>query len=456
MPSRRHRVAHRTTHRSKDREICRVFDPSQNMTENDVIGKTWDGALRLGLVRDGLSVIMLLSVCAHFDTGRRVGRHRGGCHAARVVVVSFSWALRQRPLKKLPKVGGGSFLMPPRAKLKAPAAARAAAAPGATVEHLPEVLRALLSVENESRGIAEATLKALAKDARSGGVFVAALLQHARSDADAAVRQLAAVVLKRRVLTHWSALPVDHQEQFKNVLLEGIVSEPVPAVRRAIADVVSKVAKATVPLGAWNALPEFLAQCSASPEESHRVVAFVLFASLTETIVGTMTKHFSTLGGLFTGGLSDASSQVRVAALKAVLALVINAPGESKEETNVLSSLVVPVLAVAKHALESGEEKYGSLAFEVLDELVEQQPKALTGHIELIVAFCLEVASLGNLDNTTRRKALDVLSFLARHKPKALVKAKIVPNLIKALCPLCGEPKEDLLYGDDEVDENTG
>jgi hypothetical protein len=72
------------------------------------------------------------------------------------------------------------------------------------------------------------------------------------------------------------------------------------------------------------------------------------------------------------------------------------------------------------------------------------------------VAFCLEVASLGNLDNTTRRKALDVLSFLARHKPKALVKAKIVPNLIKALCPLCGEPKEDLLYGDDEVDENTG
>ena len=49
--------------------------------------------------------------------------------------------------------------MPPRAKLKAPAAA--APASGAALEHLPEILRALLSAENESRGVAEATLKAL-------------------------------------------------------------------------------------------------------------------------------------------------------------------------------------------------------------------------------------------------------------------------------------------------------
>ena len=89
MPSRRNRVVHRTTHRSKPGEICRVFDPSENVSDNDVVGKTWDGALRLGLDCDGRSLIAVLSARGCFDTRRRGGRHRVGCHAARRVVVSF-------------------------------------------------------------------------------------------------------------------------------------------------------------------------------------------------------------------------------------------------------------------------------------------------------------------------------------------------------------------------------
>ena len=342
--------------------------------------------------------------------------------------------------------------MPPRAKLKAPAAA--APASGAALEHLPEILRALLSAENESRGVAEATLKALVRDAR--GRCVAALLRHARGDADASVRQLAAVVLKRKVLAHWSTLAPPHQEDFKNALLEGVVREPVPAVRRAIADVVSKVAKATVPMGAWGALPEFLAQCAQSPEEGHREVAFVLFASLTETIVGTMTRHYATLGALFQSGLGDASPSVRAAALRAALALTANAPARgSKDETDILRGLVLPVLAVARNAIAVGEERDASLAFEVLDELAEAQPRALAGRIEDVVAFCVEVAGARHLDAVTRRRALDAVSFLARHKPKALCRAKVVPPLLRALCPLCGEPKESELAGDDDVDDEN-
>ena len=345
--------------------------------------------------------------------------------------------------------------MPPRAKLKAPAAA--APASGATLEHLPEILRALLSADNASRGVAEATLKALIRDAR--GRCVAALLRHARGDADASVRQLAAVVLKRKVLAHWSTLAPPHQEDFKNALLEGVVREPVPAVRRAIADVVSKVAKATVPMGAWSALPEFLAQCAQSPEEGHREVAFVLFASLTETIVGTMTRHYATLGALFRSGLADASLRVRVAALRAALALASNAPetrkSGSRDETEILRELVLPVLAVARNAIAAGEERDASLAFEVLDELAEAQPRALAGRIEDVVAFCVEVAGARHLDAVTRRRALDAVSFLARHKPKALCRAKVVPPLLRALCPLCGEPKESELAGDADVDDEN-
>ena len=357
---------------------------------------------------------------------------------------------RERKRRRIRRASTVQGLMPPRAKLKAPSAA--APASGATLEHLPEILRALLSAENESRGVAEATLKALVREAR--GQCIAALLRHARGDADASVRQLAAVVLKRKVLAHWSTLSPQHQEDFKNALLEGVVREHIPAVRRAIADVVSKVAKATVPMGAWSALPEFLAQCAQSPEEGHREVAFVLFASLTETIVGTMTRHYATLGNLFQSGLADASLRVRVAALRAALALVANAPEKgSKDETEILRGLVLPVLAVARNAIAAGDERDAALAFEVLDELAEAQPRALAGRIEDVVAFCVEVAGTRGLDAVTRRRALDVVSFLARHKTKALCRAKVVPPLLRALCPLCGEPKESELAGEADVDD---
>ena len=323
-----------------------------------------------------------------------------------------------------------------------------AAAPGATLADLPELLRALLSADNDVRGRAEATLKAVAKDPQ----VVPALLNHARSDADPQVRQLAAVVLKRRVLAHWSKLPRDHQEQVKNILLDAIVKEPLGVVRRSVAGRREQVAKATVPMGQWNQLPEFLAQCTQSPEEAHRDVAFVLFASLTETIISVMTQHFATLGGLFRAGLGDASLSVRLAALRAVLALICNMSGEPGE-IKIAQELVPHVISTARNAIAAGEETNAGLAYEVLDELIESQPKALAGHIPDVVGFCVEVASAPGLESVTRRRALDVIAFLARYKPKALLRAKLVAPLLRVLCPLCGEPKEEQLAGEDDAGE---
>ena len=322
------------------------------------------------------------------------------------------------------------------------------AATGATVADLPQILTALLAADNDVRGSAEATLRVVARDAN----VVPALLTHARGDPDPQVRQLAAVVLKRRVLGHWPRLPRDAQEQVKHILLDGVVKEPVGLVRRSIADVVSKVAKATVPMGQWNALPEFLAQCTQSPEEAHRDVAFVIFASLTETIVSVMTQHFATLGGLFQNGLNDASLKVRVAALRAVLSLVTNTTGEPNE-VKIIQGLVPQIIATARNAIAAGEEENAGLAFEVLDELIESQPKALSGHVPDVVAFCVECANATQLETVTRRRALDVVSFLARHKPKALLRAKLVQPLLRSLCPLVGEPKEEDLAGEDDIDE---
>ena len=109
----------------------------------------------------------------------------------------------------------------------------------ATLANLPELLRALLAPDNDVRDKAEATLKVLGKDPQ----IVPALLTHVRNDTDPQVRQLSAVVLKRRILGQWAKLSRETHEQVKSVLLDGIVKEPLGIVRRSIADVVSKVAK---------------------------------------------------------------------------------------------------------------------------------------------------------------------------------------------------------------------
>lgn len=132
-------------------------------------------------------------------------------------------------------------------------------------------------------------------------------------------------------------------ETAKSLLLDIIVREPISPVRRATADVVSVIAKHTVPQGEWNQLLEFLYQCSSSDSKEHREVALMLFASLTETIGAppvllvrllstrdaqpftpnlpsssgdVLRPHFQTLQGIFARGLQDQEESVRVAALK--------------------------------------------------------------------------------------------------------------------------------------------
>ena len=128
---------------------------------------------------------------------------------------------------------------------------------------------------------------------------------------------------------------------------------------------------------------------------------------------GPNAAHFATLGGLFNNGLGDASSKVRLSALRATLALVSNASGDaSGPEMAIVRGLVPGVLAAARRAVAAGEEDHAGVAYEVLDELIESTPAALAGKVPELVAFCVEVASSPSLGTTTRRRALDVVAFL--------------------------------------------
>ncbi|CAN6584522.1 unnamed protein product [Malus baccata var. baccata] len=182
-------------------------------------------------------------------------------------------------------------------------------------QSLELLLIQFLMPDNDARRQAEDQIKRLAKDPQ----VVPALVQHLRTAKTPNVRQLAAVLLRKKITGHWAKLSPQIKHLVKQSLIESITMEHSPPVRRASANVVSVVAKYAVPAGEWPDLLPFLFQCSQSAQEEHREVAFILFSSLTETIGNTFRPHFADLQALLLKCLQDETSNcVRVAALKAV------------------------------------------------------------------------------------------------------------------------------------------
>ncbi|KAJ7524132.1 hypothetical protein O6H91_18G079600 [Diphasiastrum complanatum] len=260
------------------------------------------------------------------------------------------------------------------------------------MEQLELLLLQFLMPDNEARRNAEEQIKQLAKDPQ----LVPALLHQIRAARSPNVRQLAAVLLRKKITGHWMKLTPQIRDSVKSSLLEGIAVEHSPLVRRASANVVSIVAKHAVPTGEWPELLPFLFQCSQSAQEDLREVALILFSSLTETIGGILRPHFATLQSIFVSGLRDQqSSRVRIAALKAVGALVgyiqseqevaiqiISWLSKYKPKTLVKNKVVAPILAVMCQILaepdyrrDEDDVSADRAAAEVLDTMAMSLPK---------------------------------------------------------------------------------
>lgn len=304
-------------------------------------------------------------------------------------------------------------------------------------QSLELLLIQFLMPDNDARRQAEDQIKRLAKDPQ----VVPALVQHLRTAKTPNVRQLAAVLLRKKITGHWAKLSPQLKQLVKQSLIESITLEHSAPVRRASANVVSIIAKYAVPAGEWPDLLPFLFQFSQSEQEEHREVALILFSSLTETIGQTFRPHFADMQALLLKCLQDeTSNRVRIAALKAI--------GSFLEFTNDGAEVVkfrefIPsILNVSRQCLASGEEDVAVIAFEIFDELIESPAPLLGDSVKSIVHFSLEVSSSHNLEPNTRHQAIQIISWLAKYKYNSLKKHKLVIPILQVMCPLLAELNE--------------
>lgn len=302
-------------------------------------------------------------------------------------------------------------------------------------QSLELLLIQFLMPDNDTRRQAEEQIRRLARDPQ----VVPALVHHLRTAKTPNVRQLAAVLLRKKITSHWPKLPPDSKASLKQALIDSITLDHSHPVRRASANVVSIIAKYAIPAGEWPELLPFLFQCSQSPQEDHREVALILFSSLTETIGATFQSHLNNLQPILLKCLQDeTSSRVRIAALKAVGSFIeyVNDGGDI---VKMFRDFVPSILNISRQCLANGEEDVASIAFEIFDELIESPAPLLGDSVRSIVQFSLEVSANQDLEINIRQQAIQIISWLVKFKASFLKKHKLVVPILQVMCPLLTE-----------------
>ncbi|KAG5548765.1 hypothetical protein RHGRI_014200 [Rhododendron griersonianum] len=271
-------------------------------------------------------------------------------------------------------------------------------------QSLELLLIQFLMPDNDARRQAEDQIKRLAKDPQ----VIPALVHHLRTAKTPNVRQLSAVLLRKKITGHWAKLSPQLRQLVKHSLIESITLEHSPPVRRASAN----------------------------------VVALILFSSLTETIGNSFQPHFADLQSLLLKCLQDeTSNRVRVAALKAVGSF-LECTHDGAEVVK-FREFIPSILNVSRQCLASGEEDVAVIAFEIFDELIESPAPLLGESVKAIVQFSLEVCSSQNLETSTRHQAIQIISWLAKYKSNTLKKHKLVIPILQVICPLLAEASEN-------------
>jgi len=274
-------------------------------------------------------------------------------------------------------------------------------------------LTELLQPDTSRVKAAEATLKPYLKDPRCLG----GLLEQIQANPNPGVRQIAAVVLRKRIPSYWSKLDPNSQATVQQALLSILQAEAERPVRKAVVTVTCAVAKPCFarPDTHWTMLLEFVNACCAAPHDEAREMGFMLLEYLSETIGRHLEEIAPSLVPLLGAGLADSNPSVQAAALRAGGMLMGSLA--SSELVLPFQDLVPSMLGVLRQRCESGDEDVVSQVLDALEELAQAPIPVLNKHVPALVGFLLEIIKADGLEAAIRDQVLAT----AVHKSKPCV-----------------------------------
>ena len=297
-------------------------------------------------------------------------------------------------------------------------------------------------LDADTRKDAEARLaKLLAKPSSGGPLFTVM-----RGSAHIAVRQLAGVLLRKKVIAYWNRLSVAHKEELQRALLAQLAAEPERLVRKAVVSVIAALAKVTLPGGGWKDLVTVLQSCPQSPDPQVRELGQVLVRELVEGLGPRLAEQSALLKPIFAAGLADHELAVRVAALKACVLYLTHLEDEKPAAAKSYAELVPALLAATQAAMSSGHDAAAQAALESITELVEVEARVLRPYTQQLTVFLCGVMGSRDVEATVRVCAGNVLTQLLVSRPqtiakKGLLASHLLPALVTSLLEF--DPEED-------------
>jgi methionyl-tRNA formyltransferase len=187
----------------------------------------------------------------------------------------------------------------------------------ATEIDLGTILAHCLVADNEVRRSAEAALK----QAVANPSCIGALLQQLQQSPHPEIRQLAALVIRRRINSHWKNFDPNAQGNIKQMLLTCLVNETQRLVQQSIAMVLVALAKGMN--GQWPELWSNLSQLALHQSDSVREGAVNTFRLLlSDDVGGVLENSLKDVHQLMVHALQDRNLNVQQHALHGIGSMV--------------------------------------------------------------------------------------------------------------------------------------
>ena len=246
---------------------------------------------------------------------------------------------------------------------------------------------------------------------------------------------MSAVLLRKflvRAEGTWPKLAPATHAGVKAGLLHALAGETAASVRNKLGHALAEVAAQAAGEGAagWPELLPGIFALAAAPVPAQREAALLAFTAVVQyTGSEVVQAHAATLLGILTSLLSDSASAVAVAALKATCAVIETL--ESDAARDVYKSLVPLLFRALERSFESSEEAAQD-AIQSLIAVLGEQHHFFRNHLETACSSMLAIIAHGNLDDATRKLAMEFLLVLAEIAGATVRKLpRLVENILK-------------------------
>eukprot|EP01127_Copromyxa_protea_P015361 TRINITY_DN4410_c0_g1_i1.p1 TRINITY_DN4410_c0_g1~~TRINITY_DN4410_c0_g1_i1.p1 ORF type:complete len:1067 (-),score=295.62 TRINITY_DN4410_c0_g1_i1:10-3135(-) len=270
------------------------------------------------------------------------------------------------------------------------------------------------------------------------------------------VRQMAGVLLRAVITSHWIHLDVSLKAAIKQNLFGMLAQEQVRLVRRTLANLISKVARAALSSGEeWPELVPSLFEIAKSAEVDHKEIVLYVFDSLLQNgtqIVEWMSKYFGDILGLCAQIFEKEHVRVKVAAVQLIGSMLCSLEQES--DVAHFHPLIPAVFETIRQCIREEEEEDACSALSVFDDIIESNIAFL--FLKPVVAnflqFILEIGATKTLDMTIRQQALTAIQWFAQYKPKQILHHNFIQPILTVGFSMMAEPEDE----EDEDDDDDG